>query len=196
MYLLWRHRWLKPLSIERDRLLILDALRDLVAELQLVAIERLPHAYALGYQDDRFTEAGQREVDEKVRRNEGFLTDRLAPSLLHQLTSLDEWFEEGIAALLLAQRYQLVKYTQAYWELVWLGLAERFRGVDPALVRGLVWHLDPKAQHCATCPLKEGTYGSWVEFVANCRGVPGSFEADDECGPGCRCWLEILWAAS
>lgn len=165
-----------------------------MANLQDVAKDRFRHAYALGFQDSEFTDDGERRIGDTLRRNEDFLTDSLAPSLLHQLNSLEEWTEEIVAAALLSQRYRVVKYTQPYWELLWLGVLERFQIAQrEGFATGIWWRLDPAARHCATCPPKEGRYNNLVEFIEVCGGVPASFEANDDCGPGCRCWLEIEW---
>jgi len=48
-----------------------------------------------------------------------------------------------------------------------------------------MWVLDPGAQHCSTCPTKNGvvhTFEEWQQL-----GLPGS--GVDECGANCRCSL-------
>ena len=77
-----------------------------------------------------------------------------------------------------------------YWAGSFIGLGSRLRdqygiiGASPR-VRRLLW---PPADHCRTCPPKEGEYESWDAMLAFCGGVPG--DGSDACFSNCRCRLE------
>jgi len=74
------------------------------------------------------------------------------------------------------------QYAGHFWESLWQGVGDFFRqdGDNQQVER----HLDPTAEHCATCPDKAGVYDSW-EDMANSVGVPG--DGSDDCGSNCRC---------
>ena len=74
------------------------------------------------------------------------------------------------------------QYAGHFWNAIHQGIGDYLRqtGDNQEVER----HLDPEAEHCATCPDKAGVYDSW-EDMANSVGVPG--DGSDDCGSNCRC---------
>lgn len=169
-------------------------MRELVNELQDVAAALIPEAYRLGSQQEQTSKDGWRWLDSKLEGNREFLSHKLVPSFVEQLDSLEEWTEEIIAAFLLAQQYRVVQYGQLYWESVWKGFGERFVNLPPitGVQYGVARRLDPMAKSCNTCPRKAKVYPGWNAMIKECGGLPASFESNDECDGGCRCYLELV----
>lgn len=78
-------------------------------------------------------------------------------------------------------------YASAFWQAIWRGLGDFLsREAQPRKVKRM---LDDRAAHCKTCPPKANIYPSFENMLLMTSGVPG--DGSDDCGPNCRCWLEI-----
>jgi len=157
---------------------------DLSNDLDDDAEEFFALAFALGLGFASLPPTGQQIVDRYRAINRGFLEHKLAPYTTHLLT------RDPLDLSPLDHRVSL--YSQPVWALIGEGSGERARSYDlQGLDYSVTWHLDDLVDHCATCPPKARIYPSWNDFLLHCGGPPGSLEADDDCGPGCRCWLEV-----
>jgi hypothetical protein len=187
----WRRRVHPPLHPVDIRQLA----NDLAEELQDEAEVTFALAYLLGagylttMADPLFlTSIGQQTVNRYLSLNLNFLTHRLVPYAVHLLS------RSPLDLTPLSHRISL--YSQPVWSLVGEGTGERARSYDlSGTPYTVTWHLDDLVAHCATCPPKARTYPSWSDMLFHCGGPPGSLEADDDCGPGCRCWLELTPAS-
>jgi hypothetical protein len=175
-------------------MVVTEAMQELVETLQTLASVYIPQAYRLGLQAQTLTKEGERWLQAKLESNRDYLSHSLAPSLMEQLDSLEEWTEEIIAALLLAQRYRVVNYVQPYWEAIWEGFGDYVNQLPEitGVQYGVARRLDPLAEHCTTCPPKAKVYSSWSDMIKFCGGLPSSLESNDDCNGGCRCWLELV----
>jgi hypothetical protein len=80
------------------------------------------------------------------------------------------------------------QYSGHVWRAAWAG-ANQFHGDWAGPVR---WIMDLFAKHCATCPLFDGEYPSWMAMMMRTGGVlPGH---GTECDGWCRCHIEIFKA--
>jgi len=84
-------------------------------------------------------------------------------------------------------------YAGAAWVLTNVakgaGIVRQFgqNALDEVPVRRV---LDPRADHCDTCPDKAREYNSWNEMLMYCGGLPA--DGSDQCHSNCRCTIEIL----
>jgi len=141
-------------------------------------------AFLLGLGFTTLPSTGHQIVNRYLALNRGFLSHRLVPYTTHLLA------RDPLNLSPLDHRVSL--YSQPVWALIGEGSGERARSYDlQGVPYSVTWHLDDLVDHCATCPPKARIYPSWNDFLLHCGGPPGSLEADDDCGPGCRCWLEV-----
>lgn len=200
VYGAWKDVWVKKLarsSKRKRRRVVVRGLRELINGLQDVAVVLLPSAYLIGLHDVQMTPHGNVVIGEALSVNRDYLISSLVPDIqlrLQELDDLDEWVEDAIVVALAAFDARVAIYAQRHWVTIWDGFEEyvdgivREEGRRPRVAR----RLDPQAKHCRTCPLKAAVYDSWEAMIRACGGVPGSFDADDECGPGCRCYLQLV----
>lgn len=200
VYGAWKEVWVKKFarsSKHRRRSVVVDGLRELINGLQDAAETLLPAAYLVGLHDVRMTSRGNVVVGESLGINRDYLISSLVPAIqsrLQELDDLDEWVEDVIVIALAAFSTRVATYAQRHWVTVWEGFEEyvdrivREEGRRPHVAR----RLDPRAKHCRTCPPKAQVYDSWEAMIRACGGKPGSIESSDECGPGCRCYLELV----
>lgn len=99
--------------------------------------------------------------------------------------------EIAFASELDALASRAAQYSGSFWTAVWDGFGSAARDTEleigaPVRVRRI---LDDFAEHCETCPRKEGTYNSWEDMLAVTGGVPA--DGSDDCQSNCRCRLQF-----
>lgn len=180
-------RWLFSLPAEDVAPSSLPILaRDLTHDLEEDAEDAFLLAFLLGYGGFVSDPASSRVVPIALTQNAAFLTSSLHPYIVQKLSqSLDPATLSPISS-------RISLYTQPYWSLIWEGLGAFARQLThEGRNYTITWNLDDIAAHCTTCPPKSRTYQSYQDLILFCGGVPGSLQASDECGPGCRCYLTL-----
>jgi hypothetical protein len=127
-----------------------------------------------------------------VQSNNDYLTTSFVPYVIHDFDDPEEdEDEDGEPAGFVgierersdAWESRLNLYSGIFWALIWMGFGSEV-GDQP--VRRL---LDPRADHCSTCPPKARDYDSFNQMIAETGGVPG--DGSDECVANCRCSIEV-----
>lgn len=176
-----------------NRFEVIRRLELLADELQEVAAEYLPQAFRMGFGPEAMDELDEVMLGEALVRNRDFLIMSLIPYLESEL---EEPPEPGVllSDVALEREFAWITrvglYTGAFWTTIWLGRESNLRKrgeVDTLPTRRL---LDPRADHCGTCPPKAGEYGSWNEMLAFTGGLPA--DGSDDCHSNCRCQIEVL----
>jgi len=192
-YAAWVTKWAKELAAhDKSPIRIRHAVEELAYDLQAEADRLLTSAYLLGWGEVELTVDGETMVQEEAGRNAAFLIRSLAPAIEAKLMTLDDWTESAITEVLSTFNARVKQYGTPFWTLIWAGMGERAGHIEtetgqaPRVRR----HLDPAADHCATCPPKAKEYDSWAAMLEECGGLPA--DGSDDCGPGCRCWLELV----
>lgn len=186
----WSTRWTPLLARQAQDVDSITEVVNLLARDLDATAENLADAYLLGSAASVLSSEGEGVVLFFQEQNRDYLR-RLADDIAETLTSLPTWTRESIAEALRPYRSRVARYDSAFWVVIWAGLSERARRLEdeeqPYKVRR---SLDPRADHCGTCPGKVGEYPSWDAMLEYCGGLPG--DGSDACGPGCRCSLELL----
>lgn len=196
VYAAWRRKWIRRFMLYRDSSLFRQAANELTDDLQDLAIEWFPFAYLAGALTLSLSLLGETTINRYLGLNHQFLTSKLALAVVSKLQSIpvDEWGNKiSIDVTLDTLNHRVSLYSQPFWALIGEGVGDQAHRLE-AISRSYRVRrtLDDLIEHCATCPPKARTYDSWDEMIAFCGGVPGSLEANDDCGPACRCGLEIL----
>ena len=189
--LLWITRN-KNIRLE-DQQAVNNALLALETQLEQVAIEELPVAFAMGSGGPVANFGEIAELGALTVENQFFLDGSFVPYMLADLAPTDNMLATigDIAAVRQsAWASRIGLYAGAFWTAIWLGLGFTLLNrllQNTAPTRRL---LDPGAEHCGTCPGKALEYGSWNEMLAWTGGLPA--DGSDDCHSNCRCQIEVF----
>lgn len=180
---------------EEDRDALLAALLALLAlQLKKAGAAGLYDAMEVGLQGEVPDVDALAALQEAIAKNDYYIESSLVPDAGERLrreaaTEGWAWKRDMILAALTAVAWRTDLYVGAFWAAISIGAAVWLhRQNDPPVRR----FLDPLADHCATCPPKEGEYENWNDMIARCGGVPG--DGSDACDGRCRCGVEALIA--
>lgn len=150
--------------------------------------EGITRGFGVGLAGDKPSEIGlitmQTLYDKQAPYIDRFISD-FQTELLNGMGQ--DWTGEDYVPALSPYVSRAGLYAGSMWESTWFGLGDMLgREAKPRKVRRL---LDDLSHHCRTCPPKSRDYDSFEAMILETGGVPG--DGSDECGPNCRCWLEI-----
>lgn len=161
-----------------------ETLKDwLLKTFHALLIEALRSAYSVGLGDNLPTQDWLDKLQSVAEGSYGYFTKSFTPDLI------DGWAEETDASAdeyVDSFRSRMSLYAGAAWQALWLGLGDQLSQFDepPRVMR----MLNPDAEHCGTCPDKEGIYDDFDSMLAE-AGLPG--DLSDDCGTKCRCTLKV-----
>lgn len=161
----------------------------------------LSNAYAIGLGGDPVPDKAEINLREIARQSLDFFDGSFLPDLSDAAQFFFADAEDIIPQPSDVFRGRLMGYAGAWWQSMWQGAADAWDNpdyeteVDGELLPPRVERkLDAKADHCETCPDKEGIYESWDDMESE-AGVPG--DGSDDCYGNCRCtiWVESAYGA-
>jgi len=153
-------------------------------------------AYQTGLNSQRLDADDLRQIDVALAGNLAYLRNSFAPALkrrINKAIDAGKTFDEAIAEAREPILSRIALYAGAAWVLTNVakgaGIVRQFgqNALDEVPVRRV---LDPRADHCDTCPDKAREYKSWNEMLMYCGGLPA--DGSDQCHSNCRCTIEIL----
>lgn len=168
----------------------------LVLMLQNAATRHYKRAYQLGLNNQELDAEDLRKIDAALANNLAYLQNNYAPALKRRINrAIDEGmeFDDAVIEAQKPMMSRIALYAGAAWVLMNAAKAsalERKKGpsaLNNVPVRRI---LDPRAEHCTTCPGKAGEYSSWNEMLMMCGGLPA--DGSDDCHSNCRCRIEVL----
>jgi len=153
---------------------------------------QIDDAFTLGLDGAVPTAADMAAMGEAIRSNDWYIDNSFIPALADRIRKESqvagfEWSGDALGSALSALGWRTQLYKGTFWSAIGLGVGAMLkrRENDPPVRR----YLDPVADHCATCPGKEGEYESWSAMVAT-AGIPG--DGNDDCNGGCKCGVDAL----
>lgn len=203
----WAENISAKLIKEKDqtrRELILSAALLLLGQgLKDLGRKSLLGGFQLGAGEGLISPDGYAKFSELISRNEGFIDNSLLPAI--QAKALEGLKDPlllvgGATALngvFTSMLGRVANYAGTFWNVIHLGIGEQLSQKDlqalgePSAEEAplrVMRKLDPRADHCTTCPPKEKIYDSWEAMVAE-AGIPG--DGSDECFGNCRCLVLI-----
>lgn len=141
----------------------------------------LTDAFGIGLAGEDPTDSGIARVKTVAETSKDYFKTSFLPALT--AVSLAGLAAEDIRAALSPFVDRIGLYAGSFWTSIWEGQ----RDATPTAYR-VRRVLQQGAQHCATCPGKEGTYDSYDDMIAQCGGLPG--DGSDDCMSNCRCTLQ------
>ena len=168
----------------------------LLLVLQNAATRHYKRAYKLGLNNQNLNEEDLRKIDLALASNLAYLRNSYAPALKRKINTLIDAGLEFDLAIVEASEPMMSRiglYAGSSWVMMQVGLGaaieRRFgtNALNEVPVRRL---LDPRAEHCNSCPGKAGEYNSWNEMLLLCGGLPA--DGSDDCYSNCRCRLQVL----
>lgn len=170
--------------------IIAAALLALLALLKKMGRENLPDAVDLALGGGASFPELDGLLDDQIEENEKYLTTSLIPDLKSALASVAAGASaEAIIGTLSGFTTRVGSYGGEWWSLYneSVGLVSKKSG------KKVVVYLDEQAKHCGECPnfgsVDGKEYESWDAYMESTGGrVPGDFE----CGPNCRCTVQMV----
>lgn len=173
---------------DREKLLV-ALLALLLYRLKRAGARGLEDAFELGLGGEIPNPEDLVALQAAIDRNEQYLSESLLPDVAERFrkdaaSAGFDWSQAVLLASLGSLAWRTARYGGAFWATLGLGVSVGARRRDHPVRR----FLDPAADHCDSCPGKEGEYANWDEMVARCGGVPG--DGSDTCDGNCRCGVE------
>lgn len=176
---------------------IATALIVLERRMQNAAERHIRIAYRLGLNGRALNEDDERKVDIALESNRVFLQTSLLPAIEQRIRIAQESgeipFDEAVDVSRDFATNRGGLYAGVFWTAIWVGLEasiEREFGRQATATMPVQRLLDPRAEHCATCPPKAGEYQSWDDMLAVTGGLPA--DGSDACHSNCRCVVQVL----
>jgi hypothetical protein len=183
--------------LNSDRVAIAHDLAWLQRELITIGQRDLPFAYTLGFASYAFGPQDDWRVAGVIERNTRFLAGSFIPYAHRILDERTEWPLDWTVGASIGLRLdvfdaRIEMYASTFWAMIWMGLGARLELLEEAtgLMTPVQRVLNPRAEHCSTCPPKAGIYPNWIGMLAMCGGLPA--DGSDECRGHCRCRIEFL----
>ncbi len=174
---------------EDDRERLLAALLALLAmRLKAAGQSGLREAFELGLGGELADPEDWEALQAAILSNDHYIDDSLVADVRERFLKDAEtagfvWDLDTLIATLGALAWRTALYGGAFWAALARGLGVGLRRRGNPVRR----FLDPRADHCATCPPKEAEYLDWNDMVAR-AGIPG--DGSDACDGRCRCGVE------
>lgn len=144
-------------------------------------------SYSAGLNGTIPSDKGLEKLLDIAKTSFGYFNDSFLPDLIDAEDESDRFGDpEARESAVQSRSSRMGMYAGAAWLATWAGVDDQIsqRDTPPRVMR----LMDVAAEHCDTCPGKEGIYDD-IDAMEAQAGIPG--DGSDDCMSNCRCRLLV-----